>query len=298
MRGAEWAPVFAERMPDRPYRIRPEYGDPEEIRCLAAWQPPGNPPGLFPDLEILFSLGAGADQFDLAPLPSGLPVVRMVERGVATTMVEYVALAVLALHRDLPADLVQQHAASWRQIRVRLASERRVVILGLGRLAQAAPGALGHLGFQRLAWSRTRRAVPGAVSWAGATALAPFLARCDILACLLPLTAETRGMSDRHMFDGPPRGAGFVNVGRGGHLVAPGSVRGTRRRATVGGRIGCRLSRAVADRTGDLAPPRILLMPHIASMTQPPAATEAVIAGLQQQRRGEPMEGLVDRARG
>jgi glyoxylate/hydroxypyruvate reductase A len=29
VRAAEWAPVFAERMPDLPFRIWPEYGDPE-----------------------------------------------------------------------------------------------------------------------------------------------------------------------------------------------------------------------------------------------------------------------------
>lgn len=40
--------MLAGRMPDLPFRIQPEYGDPEEIHSLAAWQPPDNPLGLFP----------------------------------------------------------------------------------------------------------------------------------------------------------------------------------------------------------------------------------------------------------
>lgn len=40
--------------------------------------------------------------------------------------------------------------------------------------------------------------------------------------------------------------------------------------------------------------PRIWLTPHVASMTQPETAVEAVLANLDRHRRGEPLIGLVD----
>ncbi len=44
--------------------------------------------------------------------------------------------------------------------------------------------------------------------------------------------------------------------------------------------------------------PNIQLTPHIASMTQPLSAAEVVLDNLRRFEDGEPMVGLVDRARG
>lgn len=102
VRGAAWARLFAERMPEIDFRIWPDIGDPAAVRYLAAWQPPADVLGMFSKLEVLFSVGAGVDQFDVASLPPSLPVVRMIEDGITGGMVEYVTLSVLALHRDFP----------------------------------------------------------------------------------------------------------------------------------------------------------------------------------------------------
>jgi len=42
----------------------------------------------------------------------------------------------------------------------------------------------------------------------------------------------------------------------------------------------------------------VVLTPHIASMTQPETAADAVIDNIRRHREGLPMTGLVDRARG
>jgi glyoxylate/hydroxypyruvate reductase A len=297
-RGAEWARLFAERMPDLPFHIWPETGDPAAVRFLAAWEPPADPLALFPKLELLFSTGAGVDQFDFSALPPQLPVVRMVEPGLVEGMVEYVTLSVLALHRDLPAYREQQAKERWRAIRVRPAASRRVGVMGLGVLGQAVLERLAGFGFALSGWSRSPREIAGVTCHAGLGSLPEFLGGCDILVCLLPLTAETRGILDRRLFAALPRGAGLVNVGRGPHLVAADLLA-----ALDGGQ----LSAALLDVTEPepLPPghpfwrhPRIWLTPHIASMTQPETAVEAVIANLRRHARGEPLLGRVDRGRG
>ncbi|MBE0628665.1 MAG: glyoxylate/hydroxypyruvate reductase A, partial [Burkholderia vietnamiensis] len=44
--------------------------------------------------------------------------------------------------------------------------------------------------------------------------------------------------------------------------------------------------------------PRIRITPHIASATRPDGAVDAVLANLARHRAGQPMIGVVDRARG
>lgn len=298
VRGAEWARLFAERRPDLPFHVWPETGDPAAVRFLAAWQPPPDITTAFPNLEVLFSVGAGVDQFDLGALPPELPVVRMVEPGIVGGMVEYVTFAVLALHRDLPAYLEQQRRGVWQPIRVWPASRRRVGVLGLGELARAVLARLAGFGFVLSGWSRTRRDITGVDCHAGAEGLPAFLSACGILVCLLPLTAGTRGVLNRQLFAALPEGAALVNVGRGGHLVQQDLLE-----ALEAGR----LSAAVLD-VAEPEPlpaghpfwthPRIWLTPHIASMTQPETAVEAVLANLERHARGERMHGLVDRALG
>jgi glyoxylate/hydroxypyruvate reductase A len=268
------------------------------VRYLAAWQPPDDIAARFPNLEILFSTGAGTDHVDLSAIPAALPVVRMVESGIIAGMVEYVSLAVLSIHRDWRTYLEQQRNASWQPHRVHPAASRRIGVLGLGMLGRAVLQRLSGFGFSCAGWSRSPQRIEGVECFAGPEQLQAFLKRTDILICLLPLTDSTRGILSKPLFDQLPRGASLINVGRGGHLVQADLLR-----ALEDGQLG----NAILDvcEPEPLPPghpfwthPQVTLTPHIASMTQPETAVEAVIGNIHRYRQGLPMIGLVDRASG
>jgi glyoxylate/hydroxypyruvate reductase A len=135
-------------------------------------------------------------------------------------------------------------------------------------------------------------------TFAGAAELPAFLARTDILVCLLPLTQETRGILDRKLFAGLPWGASVVNVGRGPQLVDADLLA-----ALEDGQ----LSAAVIDVMDPEPPPadhpfwehpQILLTPHVASMTRPESAVRFVLDTIARHREGRELVGLVDRERG
>lgn len=298
VRGAAWAARFARVLPDLPFHIWPDMGDPAAVRYLAAWQPPEGLATRFPALEVLFSVGAGVDQFDLRALPPGLRVVRMIEPGLEAGMVEYVTLSVLALHRGLPLYLERQRQALWQPEKPVPAAQRRVGVLGLGVLGRAVLERLRGFGFPLSGWSRGRHDLPGIACHAGREELPAFLAGADILVCLLPLTAETRGLLGRHNLAALPRGAGLVNVGRGPHLVA-----GDLLAALDSGQV----SAAILDVCDPEPPPtdhpfwthpRIWMTPHVASTTSHEAGADALIANIRRHRNGEPMLGEVERGRG
>jgi glyoxylate/hydroxypyruvate reductase len=297
-RGAQWRELFALHAPDIPFRMWPDVGDASAVRYLAAWQLPANIAQTFPNLEVMFSVGAGVDQLDLRQIPAHVPVVRMLEPGIVEGMVEYVTQAVLSLHRDLFAYGRMQQDKRWKPMQVRAAAACRVGVLGTGRLGQAVLERLKLFGFDCAGWSRSAREIDGVPCFAGAASLDAFLARTDILVCLLPLTPQTQGMLNRELFAKLPRGASLIQTGRGKHLVQADLLD-----ALASGQ----LDIAILDVT-DPEPlpaddplwthPRVRITPHIASATRPDGAVRAVLDNLRRHREGQPMLGLVDRTRG
>lgn len=298
VRGATWAKIFAAEMPDIEFRIWPDSGDLNAVEYLAAWQPPPDLLTRLPNLKVLFSVGAGVDHLNLSTVSEHVQVVRMVEPGIINGMVEYVCMSVLALHRNLFDYQRQQANAVWRELDVVPASSRRVGVMGLGVLGQAVLERLGMFGYDRSGWNRSQKDIPGVRCYAGPATLESFLGQCDILICLLPLTDATRGLLDARLFAALPRGAALINVGRGAQLVSQDLLA-----ALDSGQ----LSTAILDVTEpEPLPvahpfwrhPRIILTPHIASMTQVHSAAQVLLNNLRRHQRGEPLHDVIDRRKG
>jgi glyoxylate/hydroxypyruvate reductase A len=298
VRGRIWAQVFAENAADLGFHIWPECGTPEQVEYLVAWEPPSDWSAIFPNVKVLFSSGAGVDQLDLATVPEHIQVARTVEPGIVEGVLEYVMMSVLMLHRRVPEYLRQQANAVWRGAPAVPASSCRVGVMGLGVLGQVVLQRLGVFGYDRYGWSRSRKSVDGCTTFAGEENLEPFLAGCDILICLLPLTDATRGILNKRLFAALPAGAALINAGRGAHLDES---------ALLDALDSGNLSQAILDVTEPepLPPlhrfwthPRIIVTPHIAGSTRPDTAALALIDNIRRHQRGEPLHDAIDRSKG
>ncbi|TXI07827.1 MAG: glyoxylate/hydroxypyruvate reductase A [Novosphingobium sp.] len=272
--------------------------DPEAVRYIAAWNAPPEFIAQFPNLEILFSVGAGIDQLPIEALPPQVRVVRMVEQGIITGMAEYVAMACLALHRDLPFFISEQRAGRWSYRHTRLASQSRIGVMGMGELGRAALDVLGPLGFPLSGWSRTAREIAGVACFAGKDQLDAFLMQADILVCLLPLTVETRGILCRETFAKMPVGSAVINAGRGGHLVADDLIEALDQGQLRAAMLDVTSPEPLPEGHAFYRHPAIFLTPHVAAETRHETAGEVLADNLQRLLAGAPLVGEVDRTRG
>lgn len=296
---AEWVALLARLLPEFTVEDMLAPADPAKVEYAAVWGPPAGAIAKFPNLKAVVSIGAGVDHVLRDPdLPKHLPILRTTGPDMVQRLREYVALHVLTHHRELGVTDANQRAGIWKQIVTPLAARRRVGVMGLGNIARACAQTLAGLGFDTAGWSRSGGAVEGVTVFAGAEGLPAFLARSEILVCLLPLTPETRDILDARLMAQLPKGARIINAGRGGHLVEADLLA-----ALDSGQIGG----ATLDvfRTEPLpaghpfwAHPRVRVTPHIASMIDAETGASVIAANIRSFEATGTSEAVADAARG
>jgi len=294
-RADEWREALHDMAPELQVQLWPDATDLAAVRYLVAWSFMPDLVARLPNLQVIFSTGAGVNQFAFESIPPAIKIVRMLDPAIREGMIEYAVFATLALHRDLLTYRQDQRARRWAPLTAPSAARRRVGVMGLGDLGTAVVEQLKSFGFPLFGWSRTARSIEGVTCFSGQDQLPSFLGHCDILICLLPLTPATQGILDDALFDALPIGAGLINMGRGRHLNEADLLR-----ALDDGR----LSGAILDVLIDEPPPhdhpfwlhpKIMLTPHIAGTTSPPSAAGVLVENLRRHRAGLTMLGEVRR---
>ncbi len=298
-RGDSWRRALLELEPGLDLREWPEVGDPNDIEYALVWKPPMGELKSYPNLKAIFSVGAGIDHLSSDPeLPKGVPVVRMVEPGLTAGMTEFVVMSVLYHHRFMLDYAAQARARVWREIDQVPAWDRRVGIMGLGVLGGDAAAKLVGLRFDVAGWSASPKDLPGVASFHGADGFLPFLNRSDILVCLLPLTPETTGILDARAFAALPKGASLVSVGRGPQVVEADLLTALDSGQLDGATLDVFRDEPLPADSPFWDHPRVVVVPHVASMTIARGACKFVIDNIRRFEAGQPLRHVVDLDKG
>ena len=310
-RQAWWVEQLQSLMQNWQVRGADDPGPPAAVRYVVVWQPEPGWMARFVNLKAIVSIGAGIDHVLADPdCPRDIPIIRTTGPDLVQRMREYIALQVLRMHRQLPTLQRAQQEQRWSQIITPTAGERRVGLMGLGTLGSACAHTLLSLGFPVSGWSRSGSMIDGARSGArsgahsgvrshaGDAELDDFLADCDILVCLLPLTTATRQCLRGSLFDRLPHGACLINAARGDHLHERDLLR-----ALDSGQI----SQAALDvfSTEPLPAdhpfwghPCILVTPHVASLIDPATGGRLIAANIEAFERDGAVADQTDPERG
>jgi glyoxylate/hydroxypyruvate reductase A len=299
-----WKSRFDDVCKDRRVLLLPDAAfDPAEVHYAAVWKPAQGELAAFPNLRVIFNLGAGVDALMADSSLPKVPLVRVAVADLTDRMAEYVVLHVLMHHRQELYLRACQREKRWKPRFQWPASAISVGIMGLGTLGTNAAEVLRRLGFRVSGWSRSPRQIDGIACFHGKAQLETFLRRTDILVCLLPLTPDTRHILNRELFASlnrnSPMGAPvLINAGRGG-LQAEADILECLDDGTLGA--------ASLDvfATEPLPPdspfwthPKVVLTPHNAADTDPDEISKYVARQIQRFEAGERLENVVDPARG
>lgn len=300
---APWLAAIRAGDPERPVFLWPDVPAPEAIAYALAWKPPAGALAGLPNLRAILSLGAGVDHLIFRDDLPDVPIVRVVDADLTERMTEWVVLQVLMHHRRQRLYDRQQRERVWRERSQPAAHEVRVGVMGLGALGRAAATALAGLGFRVAGWSRRPAPLPGIETFAGADTLDAFLGRTDILVCLLPLTAETRGILALPLFgklarSGRPGLPVVINGGRGGLQVEADVVA-----ALAHGILGGASLDVFESEPLDAASPlwgmdNVVVTPHAAAASTPAALVPGMLAQIADFEAGKPFENVIDRVAG
>jgi len=259
-------------------------------------------PGVFarlPNLKLIIGLQAGVDSLLADPeLPADIPVARAGDLNGDRMIAEYVLLHVLRHHRNMPFFVENQRKGVWEKPEVLEACERRVGIMGMGLIATPCATLLRDIGFQLASWTRTPNSTEGIENFHGTDALSKFLARTEILINVLPVTAETEDILCAKTFSMLPKGANFINIGRGQHVVDADLIEALDTGYLNGATLDVYRQEPLPSEHPFWSHPKITLMPHTARKTRPASIAPQIAENVRRLRAGEPILQLVDREAG
>jgi glyoxylate/hydroxypyruvate reductase A len=286
-----WLPLLREALPRDTFVT-----DSGDVDLALVATPPAGTLGRLKGVKLIQSLWMGVEKL-LADrgLPKGVPIARLIDPGMVGAMSESVLAHILDWHRHHYRYRAQQAERQWRRRKQYLPSDRTIGILGLGELGTDAARKLRALGFKIAGFSRRPKQIEGVQSF---TDLQEMLKVSDAVVCLLPLTAQTRGILNARTLGLVREHGCLINLARGGHVVMDDLVR-----LLDSGH----LAHAYLD-VFDTEPlpasdplwrhPGVSITPHSAALTDPRTAVPKIVENVERVRRGETPHHLVDFAAG
>lgn len=272
---------------------------PAEIEIILAWKHPEGSLKGFPNLKLISSFGAGVDHFlKDTQLPTGVPITRIVSKGLVDSMKKYVLSAVLSFHKNIFHHYRLKERKIWDRD-IAFETELKIGILGLGQLGKASAIALNELGFEVSGFSRSPKEIPGIQCYNELNhKLSDFLQGLNSLICLLPLSPATSGILNTSVFNQLEPGSLLINAGRGGHMEEEDLIPALESGQIAEAWLDVFHQEPLPEDHPFWERPEIVITPHVASETPVQEAVEQFVENVKRILRGEELLHLVNPKRG
>lgn len=268
-----------------------------EADFLLAWKFPPELVAETPRLRWVQSTGAGVDHLLAAPLRPEVVITRIVD-VFSPAMAEYVLGYCYAVTLGVRQILEQQRRAEWRPFTPPLLRGSTAVVVGLGSIGREICRLLSAAGLRVLGVSRSGQPVPGVERVVPVEALETMLPEARFLVLVLPLTPATRGLIGARQLERLPADAWLINIARGPIVVEADLLAALRARRIAGAVLDVFEQEPLPPDHPFWTLENVIVTPHIAGPDDAARIGQQFIDNYRRLLAGQPLVGVVDRARG
>ncbi len=278
--------------------VWPRVENKQRVTFALSWRHPEKVLDGYPNLKVVSSLGAGADHvLGDESIPQSVQISRIVIPSLKTQMAEYVLNAVqnYRLHTSKYVD--QKREGFWSTHEPVAKDQCKIGIMGLGEIGIEVARNLSERGFSVNGWSSSQKEIDGTSCFSG-DELDDFLSVSNVLVCLLPLTEQTRGILDLEVFKKLKSPSFIINVARGAHLIEEDLIYALDIGELEGACLDVFEEEPLPENHIFWNRPKIMITPHVASLTDPKEAAELIVENYKRSLSGMPLLHEVDRTKG
>jgi glyoxylate/hydroxypyruvate reductase A len=284
--------------------IRINYADtPEHARqyfadttILYGWGFPAAWLQQMPRLCWVQKMGAGVD--DVVgnwPSQRNIVLTRTDGRLIATRMAEYVLAMILDHNLRLDYARGLQQKRSWDYFEPGKVGQLTVGIAGLGEIGSEVAKLLRPHRCRIVGWRRSEAAADFVERvYVGNGQLRDFVAGCDVVVLVLPLTAGTQRIFNRDAFESFKRDAHLINVGRGGVIDEDGLLAALDQGRLARASLDVFAQEPLPSTHPFWTHPRVVMTPHVCGPLIPEDVAQHFVANVKAFLADRPLANRVD----
>ena len=278
--------------------IWPAIQSKERVNFAVAWNQPKDQFSQFPNLQVISSLGAGADHLINDPsIPDEVEITRVVSTSLSGQMGDYVLMAALNIIKRTFDYYKKQLNAEWKTGEPLSKKDNTIGVMGLGEIGKDVAVRLAENGFHVSGWSKSKKSINNVTTYSD-NELGTFLSSTNILVCLLPLTSETEGILDLKLFKQLKQPAFLINVARGQHLVEEDLIYALDMNLIQHAVLDVFQKEPLPESHPFWGRPHISITPHIASLTDPFEIAGLILDNYKRMLSGLSLKYKIDKKKG
>ncbi|MFC4872000.1 2-hydroxyacid dehydrogenase [Negadavirga shengliensis] len=292
----EWVDLFTEIDPSITIQVYPEIDDRQSVEVVVLWQHPHGILDKFPNLRLICSMGSGVDHIVSDPsLPRHLPITRIVDPRLTFSMTNYVVMGILNFHRQIFRYIKDQQRKVWDMSNPEI--DITVGVLGVGELGGDVLDKVAGLGIKTVGYGNNPKTDFRHPYYYGHQ-LEEFLKSVNVIVCLLPLTQKTEGFLNIGFFKKCQKGSYLINVARGKHLVEEDLITALDEGYLEGAMLDVFHTEPLPESHPFWDHDRIMITPHIASITNPSAAAPQIMTNYKNLKESKPLINPINQQQG
>ena len=267
----------------------------DQAEIALVWNPPKGRLAELKKLKLICSLGQGVDHLwkDIS-LPLAIPIIRLVDPYMSRSLSQWVLAVLLDFLRDGSFYRSKREKREFCKLPERDTFRMKVAVYGIGAIGSVVANNLKNLEFNVTGWAQTKKPQFLFRQETGRAGFQNLISTNFVHICLLPLTTSTKKLFSKNVFMQMPKGAYFINAGRGEQVdeIALLDAVGTGHLSGAALDVFC--EEPLPKNHPFWNEEKISIWPHVAAQTNPETVIEQIIESIHAIKSGQTPKNIVD----